>query len=96
MTRVIHPTTWSQQTFVLGFCFFWDALYIVSAVAYSYTFAVCKNGEYSHRLLVFPILGRRNALILNNHITYYQLEVPISSLEIFEAFPFSMFKGKVM
>ena len=28
MTTVIHPTSWSQHTFVLGFCFFWDALYI--------------------------------------------------------------------
>ena len=27
MTTVIHPTSWSQHTFVLGLCFFWDALY---------------------------------------------------------------------
>ena len=27
MATVIHPGTWSQQPFISGFCFFWDALY---------------------------------------------------------------------
>ena len=34
MTTVIHPITWSQHTFVLGFCVFWDAC-TVERLAYT-------------------------------------------------------------
>ena len=33
MTTVIHPGTWSQHPFVLGFCFVWDAYHSIGSSA---------------------------------------------------------------